>query len=1327
MSISGLWIFTKATQKYSIDTCKCMQKSNMDVFKRTFFLLVLGNTALVSLSAQIAVTGFSASPSQAVVQYTAPVAGVCTAQLADMNRAIAIVSGAQNNGQVTIQTQNPHGLLAGAVVYIEKTGVWDGWQTVIAIPTSSSFTFASAIGGNACAGNVGVLIDDVNPALFAGANQDSRPGNIILGQPSGQGGGMEPAGARTFVFGKRTAEVALDGNRYSRALQVFSRHHLTLTCGAQSYDHEFRTGNIPRGDTYNEGPPADRNNPGQYAYPTVQWSNQAQSLIDPLSGLRSVRATTPAGAPSTVQNFVTAVDTHAAWQNASAPLNNFGGAASYSGPCNSGACALFLRADNLSIPGGPTYTSTATGNSLDWVTVTVNQASIGSACSGDDCKIVACLTVNGISCASGNQEASLSMIPANFTFGSGHLMDLWQTSGAPAISRVDASLATGTINYTSATRQVSLANGNVFNVRWTAGSAITIAGGQYTIASVQHERLLTLQNGPAGNLSGVPYSANNFGVLLWKKTAAAGRVSLGYTTFLYGSSPMGQSSASPNNPCSPVVTVNGVAGYNCFVNTELYWLAADGSDLRDLGQVATTYYADGRFADGAPCGNGAQLSQFDPQNGDIWYCTMPVYFDFTRYSLVQAHYMGNHTRNTPGQRLPDCTLDHGVQPCIQFTIMQPNKADSINVSGPAFNPDFAASGYQIGYIFQGGISADGDIMFYTNAGAQDTLGWIFMYTLGDRTPAGTDANSVHIVGAASTYRKAPLSWCTIHNIENPDSGWAASIGNNYTIAGPLGTYTMTMTSPPLNTTLGAAGGLNACPANPFGVTGNLCTTITVTGQPVSQLNGTVLQKLQVGDRITIGSESLRVLSIAGPAQFTVQRGYISTPAAQIGNTLTMACGTMNIQSASIGLWNYRNDPYGANPNFSTILNDPNILNAHHFTGNGVSVTTGGAAYNLGQNLCPAALLGNLGECLQVRLGSLVTASESQPTSIAMDPQFAGVVGIGNGNQVDSHPGPCFTTWCMDARPLDGGSNLTLGSAAAPFTNISGQLWKISGGQALLNRKYLNTFAYAGRWPLVDVSGPGSSLGNGAADSYKYCYALVAGECGAGSSAGDVYINAPFVDYPYCLYPGIAVQGDDALSICIGDLGAYTGNVVQYDVTQHDLVGNALRRLGPTYAKWNQFDVFWNTFAAPSGGMYASLVRWLDGVRSDDIVTALPPLPAPDGVSRNTFIPVTFTGTPPAGGAVQSAVIEFGYVENGPATNFYCTSRQETCVATAPAINLAAPFYYEQTEAYTPAACAHTCTISIPAVPHHALYYRWKYLGATGQVVATSNVRAILTP
>ena len=61
------------------------------------------------------------------------------------------------------------------------------------------------------------LVHDIDPALFPGSNLDSRSGNVTTGLK------------RVFVVGKRAAESALDGRRYSRALQTLTTHVFTIT------------------------------------------------------------------------------------------------------------------------------------------------------------------------------------------------------------------------------------------------------------------------------------------------------------------------------------------------------------------------------------------------------------------------------------------------------------------------------------------------------------------------------------------------------------------------------------------------------------------------------------------------------------------------------------------------------------------------------------------------------------------------------------------------------------------------------------------------------------------------------------------------------------------------------------------------------------------------------------------------------------------------------------------------------------------------------------------------------------------------------------------
>jgi hypothetical protein len=100
--------------------------------------------------------------------------------------------------------------------------------------------------------------------------------------------------------------------------------------------------------------------------------------------------------------------------------------------------------------------------------------------------------------------------------------------------------------------------------------------------------------------------------------------------------------------------------------------------------------------------------------------------------------------------------------------------------------------------------------------------------------------------------------------------------------------------------------------------------------------------------------------------------------------------------------------------------------------------------------------------------------------------------------------------------------------------------------------------------------------------------------------------------------------------------------------------------------------------------------------------------------------------PAAGLSIQRAFVEFGYAENGDPGNYYCVSRQETCVAASGAINPPTPFYFEQSESFVGVPCVAGCTITIPALSQRILYYRWRYLNNSGQIVGSSAAHVVVT-
>jgi hypothetical protein len=116
-------------------------------------------------------------------------------------------------------------------------------------------------------------VHDIDPALFAGANLDSRSGNANDGR------------RRVFVIGKRTAEIAASGKRVSRALQVSTPHFFRISCGSAEATGTFTTANLAPGKAYPEIPLVDPNNPGEYSWPDMPYGDPSPQMIDPLSGI----------------------------------------------------------------------------------------------------------------------------------------------------------------------------------------------------------------------------------------------------------------------------------------------------------------------------------------------------------------------------------------------------------------------------------------------------------------------------------------------------------------------------------------------------------------------------------------------------------------------------------------------------------------------------------------------------------------------------------------------------------------------------------------------------------------------------------------------------------------------------------------------------------------------------------------------------------------------------------------------------------------------------------------------------------------------------------
>src|ERR1039457_5627588 len=244
------------------------------------------------------------------------------------------------------------------------------------------------------------LAHDVDPTLFTGSNLDNRPEATVSGLQ------------RVFVAGERRAEKGSDGRWHSRALQAFTTHFFRVTCGGSQATGTFLTANIALGNTYNEAYPADPavstrpyfSATGSYAWPEfLSWNNQdatarPDAVIDPQTGMLLKRLALPQDQPITYlpgggdHNFNNVLDLDGAWGIPTGLLADDSSSATFSGAVSN---MLFLSDTTFWM---------GVGTNLNQLMTPTEYLSVGlkawcsGMCAGEDAKIHACLSVNGVTC-----------------------------------------------------------------------------------------------------------------------------------------------------------------------------------------------------------------------------------------------------------------------------------------------------------------------------------------------------------------------------------------------------------------------------------------------------------------------------------------------------------------------------------------------------------------------------------------------------------------------------------------------------------------------------------------------------------------------------------------------------------------------------------------------------------------------------------------------------------------------------------------------------------------------------------------------------------------
>lgn len=1118
---------------------------------------------------------------------------------------------------------------------------------------------------------------DVDTSLFSNSDQCSREGNI------------NGVAYKTLVLGKRAAELAMDGKtRYSRALQALTRHYYQIAIGSDTIAGSFVTTNAPTGITRNDTR-FDRLRPGEYNFPSMNWVSKTTKYIDPFTGLALRRATGPGDLiprSPTGLTFSDFIAGGAAWTPTGVT------AAAYSGTSQA---ALYMRA--------------ATPSPAQTINQSFDSAQLVVTLSGSTPSVNVCLTNDGVTCSGKTINQAITGTATSYTIGTTTpILDAWRNSPVYPSSMLDLIPLTG--NLTKAGATLTWASGGLFSPKLAHGSRITLGSTDCLISSLTNQNAIVLQSAGCVADGSYAFTIRNWGFLVSAGSNVNGAIALSSATWsntTTGTATMGTYGVP--QMCSPVkVTGPSGPGQVCSTNF-VYDQYGTGNALVFFGDDGTTnilglHYANptGSGLTGGTCASGTEGVVWDRIVAGKYYCigTLASNGATVIYSIT---YAGNYSTHVP-------SLDE-YNPNSTITV----ESAGLNALVSAFTandtPKFSDFSCASGWLIVG--RQTDDLVMKCFQHAQDSPTWLAIYHI----PNGT------IIGAITTFGGPAGSanrWGDSHSMGLVDgTTWTFGTNNPTQDAN----YDSAITSGTLLAT-----GLVACPSNTIqpeqaGVVN--CNTVTLASiTPTSGGTSLFGQTWLPGDYglVTSGGASdvelVRMLTISG------------TTVVVLRNQKTFLLGSFMAHSGTLGLrtypsvikemwWNYGDDPHGVTirkPYGLTVLEDPQSTNCHQIFGSSVFI--------LGCSKFTDYLSGFYMRVADLPTGNITTPNNFTTAPIKGNPDatFSASSYFISTSFNESHPSMTQSTatvrekqqW-FDGRPYLADPAI---STAGNISSIGTYTWKLAAS-ATSNMQYRKQgfLVMTGQLPLVDVSP--AVIADTAADGFKYCVVVIAGDCHAASVTGEVYFNVPFLTNAavtpmrFVVYPANSLR-----DIAITQNTHTVGTLIQGSSTHHDFYGRNVRRLTTAFAPMKVQSVFWNLRAVPDASKFYWQTTQLDGVRNELMIADLPPFPTEESTYRGDFVPIQLS----LGGVTGDTVrVRFGYAENGPGANLFCHERQIACSTDATG---AQPYLWtDEPQQWT--ACDNGCKVKIPVISGRVAYYVVDRRNAAATV--SSTIEAIAVP
>jgi hypothetical protein len=1221
-----------------------------------------------------------------------------------------------------------------------------------------------------------VVIYDLDTTKFPGspvANSDFRHAwNLTTRQ-------------RTFVVGQRTSATAADGKLYSRALEVDAPHDITVTCAGVPATLRTKTSRLPSGDFFPENPPFNPAGLGNYAWPSIDWTDHNHPYIDPMTGVKIKFASFPGDWSNKSSGLFGTnfwVDQSGGhWLN---PANAVSGStstlATYSDP--SGNEPLFLGVDPALSVSNRLYGGWG-GGEPPWSVDDFGVHVIGSASDAlpQNRTVSVCLTIDsGQTCYTNSitvvlpqgagAEADTGVLPSNFPtpifggWGKLVLRSQLPTSGTADISGNTVTL-TGPQNG-STFFNASLKPGSKISV---TGSAPACVNNLCTVTGVQNGTHLSLAE--TVNLTAAAFTFANFGVRIVKTTGTGSvSVSLRYenawsfpvimpptgNTEMCGRIPVPVSVDAAGNPLP-----NGqvLTGYNCAVNGNWYWISSDTGESRLISVTNSppaSMFASWDARDvpnliQAPPGVGA----FDLLNGNVAY--VYGYLNAGGKALFKLTYNGNYRALNyqypagHGGELPSSISDNITWTNISPTSLGRDIASQIRKRFPAYDAN------RFGAVTDfNGISGD-YAMFLHTIGGQDTPCWVFLYNIerqtldyGYNSWDGTYDPILRWQACHSGGPGAPPNTATISNKPLVLGSTNANYGGPFVslVAGVLrggvwDTANTAVASDP-------DGSYNAtCPLGlplPYTDLGgtNRCLTILVAGEACSaaatvnekiwspcpwDTNRSMLQPMQVGDYITnldIGADSERMI--------IVRKTVLSASSIQLvlERNVSPFCGSLAFQRVNLNGWHMLMAASGIwTCEGGFLVND--ILN-HKVSGENHLLLNGHFDYGVGSASNTFSLVGQ-GYFSGINYGYAIR--DSKPLSavgspadlyVNMDPKFSGVAGVPftflqmyASKHQWTAPDP-EKRWALDFRHLNGSFGIPQDSG---FTSLAANMITPVAGTSSVYRISVLGGVNVKKIPLLGFAGRYLLHENSSA------------------LAGDTLTDADQFRFCYayrdaeCRHDATAgqafvnVPGATLTGFC---QAAQFARNIPCLMTAHPLGAWAIQfdatRHDATGAGIRRLTMgfmgpgrqyAYGNLRATPDGKWALMSGWWIDGVREDALLVKLPSFRETDSANRSDFAPVTVIVGSQVGATQ-AVVDFGYAEYG----FRCTARAEPCSAIGSTVDAQNPFMFAS-ELTGGAPCSIGCTIQIPALPARVLYYQIRYLDATGQTVQTMPLQVVASP